>query len=172
MSQTTFIPSQISRRKFLKSSAGVALFIGSSGLLSQLVSCKNEQQVKAIIEKQKLTAWVQMDTEGNVTIYNPAAEMGQGSMTSLPVIFAEEMDADWSRVEVVFSPQEAAIYGSEGWGPNQKVMLSAGSRVTNGYYNMLRRAGAQTRLLFLQAAAKKWEVPLEELYYPTRRGGS
>ena len=168
MSQATSTQSQISRRKFLKSSAGVALFIGSSGLLTQLVACKNEAQVKAIIEKQKLTAWVQMDTEGNVTIYNPAAEMGQGSMTSLPVIFAEEMDLDWSRVEVVFSPQESAIYGSEGWGPNRKVMLSAGSRVTNGYYNMLRRAGAQTRLLFLQAAAKKWEVPLDELY--TRPG--
>ncbi len=153
----------VSRRKFIKSSAGVALFIGSSGLLTQLVSCEKEKEVKAVIDKQRLTAWVQMDDKGHMIIFNPAAEMGQGSMTSLPVILAEEMDADWSKVSVVFSPQESEIYGSEGWGPNRKIMLSAGSRVTNGYYNLLRKAGAQIRYLFLEAAARAWRVPLTEL---------
>ena len=90
----------ISRRKFLKNAGGVTLFIGTSGLLSQVVACSNEKKVKAILQKQQLTAWIEMDTDGNMIIYNPAAEMGQGSMTSLPVIFAEEMDADWSKVTV------------------------------------------------------------------------
>ncbi len=112
--------------------AGVTLFIGTSGLLTQVVACTNEKKVKAILQKQQLTAWIEMDTDGNMIIYNPAAEMGQGSMTSLPVIFAEEMDADWSKVSVKFSPQISEIYGSEGWGPNRKIMLSAGSRVTHG----------------------------------------
>lgn len=153
----------ISRRKFLKNAGGVTLFIGASGLLSQVVACRDKKKVKAILKKQQLTAWIEMDTEGNMTIFNPAAEMGQGSMTSLPVIFTEEMDADWSKVKVKFSPQIAEIYGSEGWGPNRKIMLSAGSRVTQGYYNMLRKAGAQTRYLFLLAAAEKWQLPIEEL---------
>ncbi len=153
----------ISRRKFLKNAGGVTLFIGTSGLLTQVVACTNEKKVKAILQKQQLTAWIEMDTDGNMIIYNPAAEMGQGSMTSLPVIFAEEMDADWSKVEVKFSPQISEIYGSDGWGPNRKIMLSAGSRVTQGYYTMLRKAGAQTRQLFLQAAAEKWQLPIEEL---------
>lgn len=153
----------ISRRKFLKNAGGVTLFIGTSGLLTQVVACTDEKKVKSILQKQQLTAWIEMDTGGNMIIYNPAAEMGQGSMTSLPVIFAEEMDADWSKVSVKFSPQIAEIYGSEGWGPNRKIMLSAGSRVTQGYYAMLRRAGAQTRHLFLLAAAEKWQLSIEEL---------
>ena len=153
-----------SRRKFLKASAGVTLFIGTSGLLTQLISCKDEEKVKAVLQKHELSAWIEMDTDGNMIIYNPAAEMGQVSMTSLPAIFAEEMDADWSKVNVRFSPQISEIYGSEGWGPNRKIMLSAGSRVTMGYYKLLRIAGAQTRQLFLQAAANLWQVPIEELH--------
>ena len=153
----------VSRRKFIKSSAGFTLFIGASGLMSQLVACEDKKKIKSILAKHSITAWLQMDEEGNMIIYNPAAEMGQGSMTSLPVIFAEEMDADWSKVQVVFSPQISEIYGSEGWGPDRKIMLSAGSRVTMGYYSLLRKAGAQTRQLFLKAASGLWKVPPEEL---------
>ncbi len=151
------------RRQFLKSSSSVALFIGVSGILPQLVSCKNRKKLQETINKQRLTAWVELAEDGHVTIYNPAAEMGQGSMTSLPVLFAEEMDADWSLVKVAFSPQESAIYGSDGWGPNGKVMLSAGSRITFGYYSIMRKAGAQARYILLYSVAKKWNVPITEL---------
>ena len=163
MDKTPTTKQGISRRKFLKNVGGVTIFIGTSGLLTQVVACTDEKKVKSILQKKQLTAWIEMDTDGNMIIYNPAAEMGQGSMTSLPVIFAEEMDADWSKVKVLFSPQISEIYGSEGWGPNRKIMLSAGSRVTQGYYTMLRKAGAQTRHLFLQAAAEKWQLPIEAL---------
>jgi len=97
----------VNRRKFLKSSSGVALFIGVSGILPQLISCTDTKAVREQLKKHKLTAWVQLTEDGGITIYNPAAEMGQGSMTSLPLLFAEEMDADWSQVEIQFSPQEA-----------------------------------------------------------------
>ncbi len=153
----------INRRQFLKSSSGVAIFIGMSGLLPTLISCKNTKEVQEAIEKHRLTAWVQLSEDGQITIYNPAAEMGQGSMTSLPAIFAEEMDADWSKVVVEFSPQEAAIYGSEGWSNNNKIMLSAGSRVTKGYYPIMRKAGAQTRFILMHSAAEMWKVSLDEL---------
>jgi len=72
----------ISRRQFLKSSSGVVIFIGMSGLLPTLISCKNTKEVNEAIEKYPLTAWVQLSEDGQITIYNPAAEMGQGSMTS------------------------------------------------------------------------------------------
>ena len=98
-----------------------------------------------------------------MTIYNPAAEMGQGSMTSLPLLFAEEMDADWSRVRVEFAPQEAEIYGGEGWRPGTKLMFTVGSRTTNSYYTVMRKAGAQARHVLLYSAAKHWDVPLDEL---------
>lgn len=110
-------PKSINRREFLKTSSGVALFIGVSGIMPCIISCKNTQEIKEQFQKHQLTAWVQITEDGEITIYNPAAEMGQGSMTALPVIFAEEMDADWSRVQVEFSPQEVDIYGSEGWAP-------------------------------------------------------
>jgi len=153
----------INRRQFLKSSSGVAIFIGMSGLLPTLISCKNTKEVQEAIEKHRLTAWVQLSEDGQITVYNPAAEMGQGSMTSLPAIFAEEMDADWSKVVVEFSPQEAAIYGSEGWSNNNKIMLSAGSRVTKGYYPIMRKAGAQTRFILMHSAAEMWKVSMDKL---------
>lgn len=157
------ISTTVSRRHFLKTSGGVALYIGASGIFPQLVSCTNPKEIPPALEKHKISAWVFLSRDGQITIYNPAAEMGQGSMTSLPALFAEEMDADWSRVNVEFSPQEPEIYGSGGWGPDRKIMLSAGSKVTTGYYPIMRRAGAQARYLLLYSAAKHWDVAVEEL---------
>lgn len=154
---------QIDRRQFLKSSSGVALFIGVSGILPQLVSCSDPAGVQEQIEKHRLTAWVQLTPEGAITIYNPAAEMGQGSMTSLPVIFAEEMDADWSKVSVEFSPQEPEIYGSEGWSPGSKLMFTVGSRITKSNYTLMRKSGAQARYVLMHSVAKHWDVPVAEL---------
>ncbi len=159
----SIIDNSVSRRQFLKTSSGVALFIGVSGILPQLISCKNVNKVQEQLEKHRLTAWVQLSEDGQIIIYSPAAEMGQGSMTALPLIFAEEMDADWNKVSVKFSPQESAIYGSNAWGPSGKVMLTAGSRSTIGYYPVMRKAGAQARYVLMYSAAKKWEVPITEL---------
>jgi isoquinoline 1-oxidoreductase subunit beta len=82
----------ISRRTFLKASGGVAfaIAVGAEGL--QLISEANAQGAREI------NAWVRIAPDGTVTIYSTGAEMGQGSMTSLPLILAEEMDADWSKV--------------------------------------------------------------------------
>jgi isoquinoline 1-oxidoreductase beta subunit len=154
---------QYSRRNFLKTSGGVALFIGASGILPYLVSCRDTQRMKEQFERHPITAWVQFSEDGRIIIYNPAAEMGQGSMTSLPVIFAEEMDADWARVLVEFSPQEAEIYGSEGWTPGSKLMMTVGSRTTHSYWPVMRKAGAQARYVLLSSAAGHWGVPLSEL---------
>ena len=152
-----------SRRNFLKSSSGVALFIGAGGLLPNLMSCNDRKQIQANIKKHDVTAWVRLSEEGELIIYNPAAEMGQGSMTSLPVVFAEEIDADWGKVKVEFSPQETETYGSPGWQPGTKLMFTVGSRTTNSYYSVMRKAGAQARHVLLYSAARHWQVPLEEL---------
>ncbi|WP_281540584.1 xanthine dehydrogenase family protein molybdopterin-binding subunit [Maribacter aestuarii] len=153
----------VNRREFLKSSSGVALFIGVSGILPQLISCADTNAVAEQLEKHQLTAWVQITEDGEITIYNPAAEMGQGSMTSLPLLFAEEMDADWSKVHVEFSPQETEIYGGKGWAPGSKLMFTVGSRTTNSYYETMRKAGAQARYVLLHSAAAHWGVPVSEL---------
>jgi isoquinoline 1-oxidoreductase beta subunit len=160
----TSVIKPINRREFLRSSGGVALFVGVSGILPHFISCTNTKEIQRQLEKHQLTSWVYLANNGEITIYNPAAEMGQGSMTSLPVLFAEEMDADWSKVHVEFSPQEAAVYGSIAWDPNTKVMITAGSRVTRGYYMVMRKAGAQARYILMHSAAKHWNVPLEDLH--------
>ncbi|MBT8221374.1 MAG: molybdopterin-dependent oxidoreductase, partial [Bacteroidia bacterium] len=163
MNQPSSEKSRVSRRKFLKTTAGVTLFIGAAGILPQLVSCRNKEAIAALIKTQPLTAWVEMAPNGDIIIFNPAAEMGQGSMTSLPVIFAEEMDAVWEKVRVEFSPQESEIYGSNGWGPRGKIMLSAGSRITKGYYPIMRQAGAQVRYILMHSVSNHLDIPQEEL---------
>jgi isoquinoline 1-oxidoreductase beta subunit len=155
--------SPMGRRQFLKSSGGVALFIGASGLLPNLMSCTDSKEVQRQLTKHGVTAWVRITEDGQITMYNPAAEMGQGSMTSLPLVFAEEMDADWSKVNVEFSPQESDIYGSEGWQPGTKLMFTVGSRTTKSYYPVMRKAGAQSRYVLLHSAAAHWQVPIAEL---------
>ena len=153
----------INRRSFITQSSGVALLIGGSGILSTIVSCKSPEKLKESLTKHDITAWVKITEDGSITIYNPAAEMGQGSMTALPLLFAEEMDADWSKVNVEFSPQESEIYGSPGWRPGTKLMFTVGSRTTKSYYTTMRNAGAQARHVLLYSAAQLWELPLEEL---------
>lgn len=153
----------ISRRKFLKTSGGVALLIGASGLLPQLISCGDRRNLQEALAKYPVNAWVRLAEDGSLVIYNPAAEMGQGSMTSLPLLFAEEMDADWEKVQVEFSPQVSEIYGSPGWAPGSKLMFTVGSRTTNSYYTTMRRAGAQARQILLHTAATLWGVPIGEL---------
>jgi isoquinoline 1-oxidoreductase subunit beta len=155
--------SSVSRREFLKSSSGIALFFGASGMLPLIVSCAEEKKIGEQLEKYPITAWVQITEDGEITIYNPAAEMGQGSMTSLPVIFAEEMDADWSKVKVEFSPQELDIYGSPGWAPGSKMMFTVGSRTTKSNYHLMRKSGAQARYVLMHSAAMHWNVPTSEL---------
>jgi isoquinoline 1-oxidoreductase subunit beta len=153
----------ISRREFLKSSSGIAFFFGASGMLPLFVSCADQKKIGEQLAKHAITAWVQITEDGGITIYNPAAEMGQGSMTSLPVIFAEEMDADWSKVKVEFSPQELDIYGSPGWAPGSKMMFTVGSRTTKSNYHLMRKSGAQARYVLLHSAAMHWNVPISEL---------
>ncbi len=108
-------------------------------------------------------AWVRISTDGGILIYNPAAEMGQGSMTALPLILAEEMDVDWSRVRIEHSPIEPDLYGLS-WGRGGRGnMLTVGSRAVSGYFTPLRLAGAQIRRVLLDNVARSWEVPRAEL---------
>src|ERR1700754_1895077 len=103
------------RRDFLKASSGLAFS------LLAIEEAVGQEERKAI------NAWVRLAPDGTVTIYSAGAEMGQGSMTSLALIVAEEMDADWSKVKVEFAPADAEVYGYT-WAPtNSKMMSIVGS---------------------------------------------
>jgi isoquinoline 1-oxidoreductase subunit beta len=103
-----------------------------------------------------INAWVRIAPDGTVTILSTGAEMGQGSMTSLPLILADEMDADWSKVKVEFAPADPTNYGYTF--QNAKAMAIVGSRAVMLYYSDLRNAGAQVRKVLVSNAAEKWGV--------------
>jgi isoquinoline 1-oxidoreductase subunit beta len=104
--------------------------------------------------------WVSIAPSGEISIMAPATEMGQGSLTSLPLILAEELDADWSKVVVVPAPPIDKIYGNPGFGG---VMHTAGSAAVTGFFMDLRTFGAQVRAVLLDNVAKQWNVPSVEL---------
>ena len=99
--------------------------------------------------------------DGTVTIYSTGAEMGQGSMTSLPLILADEMDADWSKVKIEWAPADPTMYGYTF--QNAKAMAIVGSRAVMLYYNDLRVAGAQVRKVLLANAAEHWKTDVKNL---------
>ena len=107
-------------------------------------------------------AWVRIAPDGAITIMAPAAEMGQGTTTALAVVFAEELDADWSKVAVEFSPSNDAIYANPlpfFFG----MMVTAASTAVMAYYKNMRLYGAQARRVLLEAAATRMNVPALEL---------
>ena len=143
----------ISRRQVMIGAAGLSFAIAFGGRAEAAVIA-NERSGEA------LTPWVSIAPDGTITIMSAATEMGQGSMTSLPLIIAEELDADWSRVKIVPAPVNEKIYGNPGFGG---MMYTAGSNAVTSYYKNLRLFGAQARRVLLNNAAKKLGVPVEEL---------
>ncbi len=95
------------------------------------------------------SVWLEVAEDGRVTVTVAAAEMGQGVMTSLPMILADELDADWSRVAVRQAPVDAEVYGDQTTGGSDSVASS---------WDTLRRAGAAAREMLVAAAAARWGV--------------
>ena len=153
----------ISRRQFLTATGGVTICISGFYVLPGLFNNDGKASLEGELIEKKVNVWVQLFSDDRVIIYTPAAEMGQGSMTSIPVILAEEMDADWSKVTILSCPVDAETYGV-GWYPGgTKNMTTAGSRTVRSYYQVMRDAGALIRLALLQNAANNWQVNIGEL---------
>jgi isoquinoline 1-oxidoreductase beta subunit len=105
--------------------------------------------------------WLTIAPDGIITVVSPAAEMGQGSFTTLPLILAEELDADWAKVRPVFPTNwDDKKYGNPAYGYTFQTSASAS---VHGYFMPLRIAGAQARRVLLDAVAAKWGVPVAEL---------
>ena len=143
---------RITRRGFLGSAAGLGFVVAYGAKGYRLMS-----EALAKGTGHEVGAWVRIMPDDRITIVTPAAEMGQGSMTGVPIALAEELDADWSKVTLEMAPAEPRIYGYEGRG-GRKSMGIYGSRAVMMYFQQMRLAGAQVRKVLLQAAAETWGV--------------
>ena len=103
-----------------------------------------------------LSPWVRIMPDGMITILT-VTEMGQGSSNSIPLMIAEEMDADWDKVVLEWAPSRPELYG---WPDRsgQRVMTITGSRAVMMYWDDLRTAGAQVRKVLIANAAQYWGV--------------
>ena len=150
--------SEVSRRGVLAGMGGMSfcLALGVDG-----ATLLPAAQANTPADAKAFNAWVRIAPNGAITVLSAGAEMGQGSMTGLPLIVAEEMDADWSKVAIEMAPADPKIYGY--MLNNDRMMAIVGSRATMLYYNDLRIAGAQVRKVLLANAAEKWGVDASTL---------
>lgn len=144
----------LSRRRFLQSGAAAALILGTAHLPRSFVS-----EVRAAGASVQPNLFVRIDVDGTVTITSSRAEMGQGVRTGLPMIVADEMEADWARVALWQAPADAEKYDPAG----KDGQNTDGSRSTRHGFTVMRELGAAARYVLEQAAAEQLGVPAEEV---------
>jgi len=141
----------MNRRGFLATSGGLTFSVAIGVGLG--ASSQPAQSQSAL----KPNVWVTIGVDDSVVVMTPTGEMGQGTTTALPMILAEELDADWSKVSIEYAPANPRVYG------NSHPLLNGGqaslaSIAIPGYFTPLRIAGAQARRVLINAAAARWGV--------------
>ena len=138
------------RRDFLKvtSSAGIGLIVG-------VVLPYKKRLIASGIAKDSFepNVWIKIQSDNIINIVTAKSEMGQHIRTSIPMIIAEELEADWSHVNVVQAETHPDKYGSQSTGGSGSIRRS---------YMRLRKAGATAREMLIEAASIKWDVPAKE----------
>jgi isoquinoline 1-oxidoreductase beta subunit len=141
----------LTRRTFLKvSAAGGALLVG--GYIPGLREAGTAEAAAGLFEPN---VWVKISSDDTVTIMLSQLEMGQGVMTSMPMLVAEELDVDFNKIKTEWVPADPK-YGNPNFGGAQ---LTAGSNSVRGMWKILRESGATARTVLITAAAKTWNVP-------------
>jgi len=147
-----------SRRRFLKSSSALA-----GALVVGFVLPDGRGRFDAQAQPQAKTpippnAFVRVGKDGSVTVLVKHLEFGQGVNTSLPMMVAEELDCDWSKVRGDLAPA-GPEYAHTGFG----MQMTGGSSSVWNSYDQMRTAGAQARLMLMQAAAAQWKVGVDQV---------
>jgi CO/xanthine dehydrogenase Mo-binding subunit len=148
-------PISIDRRDFVKLGA-----LSGAGLVIGIRLPVRESESGVPVAPLQPNAFLRVDTDGSVTIWLGRSDMGQGVRTSLPMIVAEELDADWKRVTVLQADAHPTAFG--------RMMTVGSSSVRSGAWMPLRLAGATAREMLVAAAAARLAVPTGEL--TTNRG--
>ena len=143
----------VSRRGFLKGVLGTSAFVlGARFVPESLLGATNggalsaDPMASAVLQPN---VFVGIATDGTINIVVARSEMGSGNRTGLPMIVADELDADWKRVNVVQGAGDAK-YGDQD---------TDGSHSVRSFWDTLRESGASARLMLVRAAAANWNVP-------------
>ena len=102
----------------------------------------------------KPNAFIRIAPGGWITLVMPQVEMGQGTYTAIPMILAEELDADWARIELEHAPPNDALYANPTFGQQ----MTGNSNSIRAFWMPLRKAAAGTRAMLVEAAAAGWHV--------------
>ena len=148
----------LKRRTFLKTStlAGAGFAIGFT--FDPFVSLATGSGPSVSRTKgAELGLWVRIASDGTITLIAPSSEMGQGVNTSLSMIIAEELEADWQSIKTETAPAH-----SDYKNPNNPLQFTGGSSSLRGFWEPLREVGAAAREMLKTAAAQKWDVPVNE----------
>ncbi len=143
--------SNMSRRDLFRVSA-----LATGGLMLQisLPSPAQPADDSTLVESKQLNVYVQIASDGQITIYSAIPEMGQGVKTSLPMIIAEEMGARWEDVVVVQAPVDQSKFGMQ---------MTGGSTAIHRNFDTMRKMGASAREMLIGAASSLMEVDRLEL---------
>lgn len=143
------------RRDFLKTSGASALVVGFA---LPLAPRRADAASAAAATTFAPNAWVRITPDGRVTVVCGSAEMGQGVLTAIPMLVAEELDADWRRVRVEQAPVDKA-YANPMFG----MQATGGSTTVRAHWEPVRKAGAAAREMLVAAAAAQWKLPADRL---------
>jgi isoquinoline 1-oxidoreductase beta subunit len=144
-------PADLTRREFFGMTAGAAFLYGFHVPISSAGEAPKGSTFAP-------NAFIKIDSRGGVTFTSPQVEMGQGVYTSLAMIVAEELDADWSKVRVEHAPANEKLY----FNPMLGVQATGNSNSIRAFWKPLRQAGATARACLVEAAARGWNVPASE----------
>ena len=140
------------RRTVLK--AGAA---GSALLLGFVLPLARSRAAASVIFAPN--AFVRVDREGQITLIMPQVEMGQGVYTSVAMILAEELRVALGQVRVEHAPPDDALYGN----PTFHFQVTGNSNSIRAFWKPLRVAGANAREMLVEAAARRWKIPRDQL---------
>ena len=144
----TTVPAALTRRGFLQ--AGMAVS-GSLVIGFHLPSARAAQATKTAFAPN---AFIRIDRDGRVTLIMPQVEMGQGIYTSVAMILAEELDADFDKVTLEAAPPNDKLYGNPVFG----IQVTGNSNSVRAFWLPLRKAAAGARAVLVQAASQQWKV--------------
>lgn len=145
----------MTRREFLKGSLAVSGLTIAACVTPMGIQLINAADMTGKPSEFKPSAFYHITPDNVVTIVVPNSEMGQGVKTALPMIIADELEADWDQLRIVQAPA-----GEEFKNPLLQSQLTVASASVRGFYMPMRKAGAAGRAVLLTAAAEEWKIPV------------